>query len=117
MSTTFLVNVMFFKFNLMFLHTSVSFLALDIKFFKDSQTIHSTKTYPLFHTSMFKCFFFSNWFIADFKIFPTCNFLLNYKHEEKPNIKMTNKNNKYLLLFQLKPCYFIDLVATRLKNC
>jgi len=65
-------------------------------------------------------FFFLNWLIADYKIFPTCNSLLICKCEGKQNLKMTNKNIKYLLQLQLKPCYSIGLVATRskkVKNC
>jgi hypothetical protein len=31
-------------------------------------------------------------------------------------MRMTNKTIKYLLQLQLRPCYFVDLVATRLKN-
>ncbi len=45
-----------------------------------------------------------------------CNSLLIYKREEKPNIKMKNKNVKYILQLQLKSCSSLDLVATKSKN-
>jgi hypothetical protein len=78
--------------------------------------VHLAKIDPFFHTSTFKCFLFFNQFIVDYEIFPIYNYLLIYKHEEKPNIRMTNKNVKYLLQLQLKPCSSLDLVATKLKN-
>jgi hypothetical protein len=68
--------------------------------------VHLEKTNLLFRTSAF------NLFIVDYEILLTCNSLLIYKCEEKPYIKMTNKNIKYLLKLQLKPCYSMDLVAT-----
>jgi hypothetical protein len=49
---SFLVT-MFLQFNLMLLHTRVFFFTLDIKSFKDSQTVQLAKIDPLFHTSTF----------------------------------------------------------------
>jgi hypothetical protein len=92
------------------------FIALNIKSFNDSQTIHLAKTNPFFCTSTFRFFFFFNSLIVDCKILPICNSLLIYKCEEKPNIIMINKNIKYLFPLQLRPCSSLDLVATRLKN-
>jgi hypothetical protein len=74
------------------------------------------KKNPFFFTSTFRCFFFVNWFIIDYEILPPCNSLLICKCEEKPNIRITNKNIKYLMQLQLWPCYFIDLVVTKLRN-
>jgi hypothetical protein len=61
-------------------------------------------------------FFFFNRLILDCEILPICNSLLIYKREKKPNIIMINKNIKYLLPLQLRPCSFLNLMTTRLKN-
>jgi hypothetical protein len=75
--------------------------------------IHLAKTNPFFRTSTFKCFFFFNQFITDCEIFPIFNSLLICKCVERPTIGMTNKNAQYLLQLQLRPCYYLNLMATR----
>jgi hypothetical protein len=92
------------------------FLAFNIKSFKDSQMVHLAKTYLLFYTSTFRCFFFFNWFITYYEILPTCNSFLTCKCEEKPNIRMTNKNIKYLVQFQLMSRPRQGLAKVRAKS-
>jgi hypothetical protein len=116
MPIRFLVNVMLLQFNLVLLHTRVIFSYFGYQILQGFTNCTLGKNRPFFLHIHFQIFF-SNWLTTNYKILPTCNSLLIYEHEEKPNIEMKNKNNKHLLQLQLKPCYSVDLEATRSKNC
>ncbi len=81
----------------MLLHTRVFFPYFGYQILHGFTNDTLAKIYPLFYTSMFRCFFFFNLLIADFEILPIGNSLLMCKCEEKPNIIMTDKNIKYML--------------------
>ncbi len=69
-------RICFINFTSYFKTSLLFFPNLDIKSFKDSQTMHFTNTNPHFRTSTFKWCLFLNLFVADWKIPPMCNFLL-----------------------------------------
>ncbi len=68
-------NICFFSLASYFIVSLLLFPNLDIKSFKDSQTMHFAKTKPCFQTLTFKWCLFLNLFIAYWKIFLMFNSL------------------------------------------
>jgi hypothetical protein len=117
MSTRFLMNVMFLQFNLMFLHTRVVFSCFGYQIFQGftNGTLSKNKSF-LSHIHV-HIFFYLKWLIIDCKILLICNSLLIYKRVEETNYQDDKQFNvKYLLLLQSRPCYSLNLVATRSTN-
>jgi len=112
----FLVNFMFLQSNFMFPHTRVVFSNFWYQILQgfSNDTLDKNKS-SRSHIHI-QIFFLPNQLIVSYEIFFSYNSLLIYKHEEKPNIKMINKNIKYLLQFQLRLCYYVDLMATKSKS-
>jgi hypothetical protein len=79
----------------MFVHIWIFFLALDVKFFKDSQIIHFAKIDPHFFTSTLRWFFLFSQLIVDYEILPMCNYLLICK--KKLNIRFI-KLKSYIII-------------------
>jgi hypothetical protein len=72
-------KICFFSFASYFIASLLFFLNLDIKLFRDSQTVHFANTNLHFHTSTFRWCFFFNLFIANLEIPPMFNSFFIYQ--------------------------------------
>jgi hypothetical protein len=82
-------KICFFSFTSYFITSLLFFPNLDIKSFKDFQTMHFANTYPHFCTSSFKWCIFLNLFIAYWEIPPMLNSLFIFQPTN------TEKKKKY----------------------